>query len=58
MTMYIIQIIYGLVWCEYMTSLTNVVNQYDNILFKYISLTQKNLDVIRTLNCKHIENII
>ena len=56
--MYIIQIIYGLVWCEYMTSLTNVVNQYDNILFKYISLTQKNLDVIRTLNCKHIENII
>ena len=56
--MYIIQIIYGLVWYEYMTSLTNVVNQYDNILFKYISLTQKNLDVIRTLNCKHIENII
>ena len=56
--MYIIQIIYGLVWCEYTTSLTNVVNQYDNILFKYISLTQKNLDVIRTLNCKHIENII
>lgn len=56
--MYIIQIIYGLVWYKYMTSLTNVVNQYDNILFKYISPTQKNLDVIRTLNYKHIENII
>ena len=41
-----------------MTGLTNVVNQYDNILFRYKSLTQKNLDVIRTLNCKHIENII
>ena len=33
-------------------------SKYDNILFKYISLTQKNLDVIRTLNYKHIENII
>ena len=38
-----------------MTRLTNVVNQYDNILFKYISLAQKNLEVTRTPNCKHVE---
>ena len=41
-----------------MTRLTNVVNQYDNILFKYKSLTQKNLEVKRTLNYKRMENMI
>ena len=56
--MYIIQIIYGLVWCEHMTSLTNVVNQYDNILFRCKCLTQKNLEVNSTLNYKRMENII
>ncbi len=41
-----------------MTGLTNVINQYDNILFRYKCLTQKNLEVNSTLNYKHMENSI
>ncbi len=41
-----------------MTGLTNVINQYDNILFRYKCLTQKNLEVNSTLNYKRMENII
>ncbi len=33
-----------------MTRLTNVINKQDNILFRYKRLTQKNLEVKRTLN--------
>ena len=38
-----------------MTGLTNVINQYDNILFRYKCLTQKNLEVERTLNYNHMK---
>ena len=41
-----------------MTELTNVINQYDNILFRCKCLTQKNLEVNSTLNYKRMENII
>ncbi len=41
-----------------MTGLTNVINQNDNILFRYKSLTQKNLEIKRILNYKRMENNI